>query len=184
MRALEIQAVASSTGSLSASGTSTSARPDTASAATARAVLAGESRQPCKLRMRVAQVKADLIRQRETELLMPAAGPGASEVLRLLRPATETGASTDLPVTGDVPLSSPSLATALATGAAFIAGESVPVTARVSKKEAASIAIASELVGMSCIFGSNGEVRNINHRTYQLLEILVCLLSGWYMFSL
>ena len=35
----------------------------------------------------ILQVKADLIRQREVELLVPAAGPGASEVFHLLRPA-------------------------------------------------------------------------------------------------
>jgi hypothetical protein len=38
--------------------------------------------------LRISQVKTDLIRQREVELLIPAAGPDASEVFHLLRPAT------------------------------------------------------------------------------------------------
>jgi hypothetical protein len=36
------------------------------------------------------QIKSDLIRQREVEFLVPAAGPNASEVFHLLRPAAPT----------------------------------------------------------------------------------------------
>ena len=35
------------------------------------------------------QIKADLIRQREVEILKPSAGPGSSEILHLLRPSVE-----------------------------------------------------------------------------------------------
>ena len=156
VRALEVQAaVASTEANVSGSGAHTGAKAitDTAATAAARAVLAGESRQPCKLRMRVAQVKADLIRQREIQLLLPAAGPGASEVLRLLRPATETGMSIAVPATADVPLSASSAA--LTT---FNAGESVSTNVQASNGEATSTATASELVGMSCTIGSSGEV--------------------------
>ena len=153
MRTLEIRsAAANAKSNLSGSGAHTGARPDTASTAAARAALAGESRQPCKLRMRVAQVKAELIRQRETELLMPAAGHGASEVLRLLRPVTETLASTCVPpAIAEFSQSLSKPVAALAAVTAFNTGQSVSVTAPVS-------VIASELIGMSCTIGSSGEV--------------------------
>ena len=134
------------------------ALPDPASDAAARAVLAGESRQPCKLRMRVAQVKADLIRQREIELLLPSTGPGTTEVLRLLRPATKTEVPAVMTGTANIPISSPSLASVEGKETVFSAGKSVPVTAPVSREDTAAVATASELVGMSCTIGSSGEV--------------------------
>jgi hypothetical protein len=92
--------------------------------------------------MRVAQVKADIIRQREIELLQPAAGPGASEVLRLLSPVSETGVLLGVP-------------------AAANNAEPGSVTAPVASGEAAISSTTSELVGLSCVIGSNGEVCNI-----------------------
>ena len=44
-----------------------------------------------------SQVKSDIIRQREVELLVPAAGPDASEVFHLLRPATPKSAKSQPP---------------------------------------------------------------------------------------
>ncbi len=159
---MEIQSAAPST-KLAASGSEAhnGARPDTASAAAARAALAGESRQPCKLRMRVAQVKADLILKREIELLLPAAGPGASEVLRLLRPVLfPSGVPSAVghvfsmgvpPATADVQLSFSEPTVALTTMTALHAGESVPFTA--PSGEVAATSTASELVGLSCTIG-------------------------------
>ncbi len=148
VRAMEIQAAA-------AKGKTSASNSGEAYTAAARAVLAGESRQPCKLRMRVAQAKAELIRQRESELLLPAAGPGATEILRLLRPQIKTGA----PATTDV-TSSAALAIGQATvgGTALSAGSFVPVTGPDSSEAANAAATSSELVGMSCTIGSSGEV--------------------------
>jgi hypothetical protein len=148
--------------------TRTGALQDQTSTAAAKAVLTGESRLPCKLRMRIAQTKADLIRQREIELLLPAAGPGATEVLRLLRPPTKTGVSTvssqaaTTAATTDVLFSSPSPTAAQATGVVFSNGESVsvivPALGGSLAGEASTAATASDLVGMSCTIGSSGEV--------------------------
>ncbi len=153
MRALEVQAAAAiTTANGSGSEAHNGAEPVATSAA--RAALAEESRQPCKLRMRVAQVKADLIRQREIELLLPAAGPGASEVLRLLRPATTETPMGAPPVAVDyqqlspLPFSEP--AAAVAATAFNAEGATTPVSSET--------ATASDLMGLSCTIGSDGEV--------------------------
>ncbi len=160
VRAMEVQAAASRAAAVPGSG-DPDAQQNTASTAAVSAASAGESKQPCKLRMRIAQVKADLIRQREIEVLLPAAGPEASEVLRLLRPVADTGFSMSVPAVAHVPLPATLISTVMATGAVTHAGHSGSATEPGSSGDAiAPLAVKSGpgLMGLSCTIGSSGEV--------------------------
>ncbi len=160
MRALEIQEKSISTKISAGSGPDKHSgnEQDAASIASDRAALAGESRQPCKLRMRVAQVKADLIRKHEIELLVPAAGQGASEVLRLLCPATEKGFQMGMQAATNNPLPSSMVDAAMIAVSDFNAA---PISS--GGAGCTTSANVSGLVGLSCIFGANGEVCLIQH---------------------
>ncbi len=121
----------------------------------------------------ITQVKADLIHQREVELLVPAAGPGASEVLRLLRPAV-SGPAVAPAAAALPPLQTHSLRRAkLPRKMQSISQKSFSMSAATleaaaasvfgsSKKQLASTAksnTAAGLLGLSCTIGARGEVR-------------------------
>jgi hypothetical protein len=119
----------------------------------------------------VTQVKADLIHQREIELLVPAAGPGASEVLRLLRPAAASrsvDAVSVLPITAQKQSKLPrkmsfiaetsfsmSAATLEAAAAASVFGSSRALAPTAESNT------AEGLLGLSCTIGARGEVSSI-----------------------
>jgi hypothetical protein len=121
-----------------------------------------------KLEMCITQVKADLIHQREIELLVPASGPGASDVLRLLRPGpatlTSTNASASIAV---VPWQKQKLPRKMSS----IAEASFSKSAETLEAAAASVFGSSKnlaptaksnteiLLGLSCTIGACGEVR-------------------------
>jgi hypothetical protein len=116
------------------------------------------------------QVKADLIHQREIELLVPAAGPGASDVLRLLRPAAASrSANTPAPVAvvpthaqkqAKLPRKMSSLAeTSFSMSAATLeaAAASVFGSSKTFTTTAKSNTVEG-LLGLSCTIGARGEV--------------------------
>jgi hypothetical protein len=115
-------------------------------AAEARISRGGSSGKPCKLQMRIAQVKADLICQHEKDLLVPAGGSNASTVLRLLRPTLQR----------NVKVGSKSGTSSSTTDACvnFVAsGAATTVAAATGPTPLTS------LVGVSCIITSSGTVR-------------------------
>ncbi len=125
-------------------------------AAEARISRGGSSGKPCKLQMRIAQVKADLICQHEKDLLLPAGGRTASCILRLLRPTlqrTKTIAansgelSTDNSAEYNSKFRGLSSVNSLENGAATKSASAIGPTPLVS------------LVGVSCIITSSGIVR-------------------------
>ena len=101
----------------------------------------------------VEQVKSNLIRQREVDILVPAAGPGASDVLHLLRPAA-----------------APMVQPALVTGASASILQSAEITSTPppskpaapavfkAKPSFAARGVADTLLRMSCAIGAGGEV--------------------------
>ena len=120
----------------------------------------------------VTQVKADLIHQREIEILVPAAGPGASDVLRLLRPAAASSsrsanAASVVPINAQKQLKLP-------RKMSFIAEASFSMSAATLEAAAASVFgssrafapttesnTAQALLGLSCTIGARGEVSSI-----------------------
>jgi hypothetical protein len=118
--------------------------------------------------MNEIQVKADLIGLREIELLVPAAGPGASEVLHLLRPAASKlqpqsasppAAATPQPSKSRRKMSilasasfSKSAATLEAAAAAVFGDSEQAISTTTSKA-------AEALFGFSCIISARGEVK-------------------------
>jgi hypothetical protein len=124
------------------------------------------------------QVKADLIGLREADLLVPAAGPGASEVLHLLRPAVSKLKANvaSAPAAASVPqslvenrkmstLASESFSMAAATleaAAAAVFGNSEQVGSTSTTQKS-----VEALFGLSCIFSAcgvcSGEVMKLLH---------------------
>ena len=120
------------------------------------------------------QVKADLIGLREADLLVPAAGPGASEVLHLLRPAVSKLKANvaSAPAAASVPqslvenrkmstLASESFSMAAATleaAAAAVFGNSEQVGSTSTTQKS-----VEALFGLSCIFSACGEVMKLLH---------------------
>jgi hypothetical protein len=98
-----------------------------------------------------AQVKNELIGLRVAEVLMPAAGPGASEVLNLLRPAfskSQPQVSTQGPDMQQVQRNIPKIS------------DSESFSASEDSKPASFPPIPEDtLLGFSCIISSHGEVR-------------------------
>ena len=105
------------------------------------------------------QIKTDLIRQREAGLLIPAAGPDASEILRLLRPAvsnppqSETAAVAKRLATSLNPSIS-AIPTIRSSSALTAANEAAPTADAEAKRAAA----AAGLLGLSCTISASGEV--------------------------
>jgi hypothetical protein len=108
------------------------------------------------------QIKADLIRQCEAELLVPVAGPNASEVLRLLRPAVLSppppDAAVGVAVVAPSLAKSPSQCTAVST--AHSAADAPIAATTESKRASDSAAAAAGLLGLSCAISTGGEVRH------------------------
>ena len=109
-------------------------------AAEARIARGGISGMPCKLQMRIAQVKADLICQNEKQLLAPAGGSG---VIRLLRPTIQR-------------IVKAAANSGACSPAADANASAVPATS--SAAASASAAAATSLVGVSCLVTSTGTV--------------------------
>jgi hypothetical protein len=105
----------------------------------------GSSRMPCKLQMRIAQVKADLICQHEKKILVPAGGAGASSVLRMLRPVIQR-------------MMNPSDKLGAASSASDSAFGALYVASQASAAASAAAGVATSLVGLSCIVTSYGAV--------------------------
>ncbi len=119
----------------------------------------------------VTQVKADLIHQREIELLVPAAGPGASDVLRLLRPAA---ASRPVDAVSVLPITAQKQSSKMPRKMSFFAEASFSMSAATLEAAAASVFGSSRaltptaesntvegLLGLSCTIGARGEVSSI-----------------------
>ncbi len=117
---------------------------------------------PYPFQYNIQQIKADLIRQCEAELLVPAAGPNASEVLRLLRPAALSPPPPDAAVGAAV--AAPSLAKSpsqcMAASTAHSAADAPISAATESKRASDSAAAAAGLLGLSCAISAGGEVRH------------------------
>ncbi len=118
------------------------------------------------------QVKADLIRQREVELLKPSAGPGASEILHLLRPAAEDGSAVaveaeqqqDAAVQKQMsPLRWATASFCATTETLAAAAEAVFGTASSAVASNGTVAPATSetLLGLSCAISRRGEVHSI-----------------------
>ena len=124
----------------------TAAASEAEAAAEARISRVKTSGKPCKLQMRIAQVKADLICQHEKDLLVPAGGSNASTVLRLLRPTLQRNVNI-ASKSGTSSLTTDACVNSVASGAATTAAAATGPTPLVS------------LVGVSCIITSSGTVR-------------------------
>jgi hypothetical protein len=105
----------------------------------------------------VSQVKSNLIRQREVEQLVPAAGPGSSDVLHLLRPLAAIAIQ-------------PSSTTAAAAPSVHKSAEmaetiqeAIPAAATESRAKsfAGGGGVTATLMGMSCVIGAGGEVLSL-----------------------
>jgi hypothetical protein len=129
-----------------------------------------------------SQVKADLIRQREIELLKPSAGSGASEILNLLRPTKYEGTAVAVEteqVHADTAKQQISprrwklaetasfctSAATLAAAAEAVFGPSPSAAASNGAVGMQGVAASETLVGLSCAISSSGEV-NINIGSY------------------
>jgi hypothetical protein len=118
------------------------------------------------------QIKADLIRQREADLLVPAAGPNASEILRLLRPAAsnpqeeETAVSLKAAGAAEPALWKPAAkASAPSSLAARLQRRrSISVAAAAAEAKKAADSAAAALLGLSCAISARGEVRLLHAR--------------------
>ncbi len=115
----------------------------------------------------ITQVKADLIHQREVELLVPAAGPGASDVLRLLRPAAASTENTPssiavVPWQKQKQVKLPRKMSSIAEASFSMSAATLEAAAASvfgSSKNIAPANTAEELLGLSCTIGARGEVR-------------------------
>jgi hypothetical protein len=112
------------------------------------------------------QIKADLIHKREADLLVPAAGPNASEILRLLRPAVRnkpTSERTAGYAAGSVIrtqlANAPNQSTAGIPMSELNSGDGDTPAAAETKSETASAA-AVRLMGLSCAISAHGEVQS------------------------
>ena len=93
----------------------------------------------------ISQAKSNLIRQREVEQLVPAAGPGASDLLHLLRP-----------------LAALAIQPACTTAAPHVHKSAEIAETNQEAIPAAATArgggVSATLIGMSCVIGAGGEV--------------------------
>jgi hypothetical protein len=106
------------------------------------------------LNLLIEQVKSNLIRQRELDLLLPAAGPGASDVLQLLRPAVASRVQPVL-ATASAPISSLQYAK-------IAVKEPLPISTASATSRAKSMpgetGPVDKLLHISCTVGAGGEV--------------------------
>lgn len=122
------------------------------------------------------QIKAELIRQREIELLKPSAGAGASEIVHLLRPTAEEGSSdaiegahlqaSSMQKQPEVPPQGRRLA---ATASFYASAETLAAAAEVVFGSAAAeagsgsadVSASEKLLGLSCAISKGGEVMSL-----------------------
>ena len=102
--------------------------------------------------MLVNQVKSNLIRQREKNLLIPAAGPGASDVLHLLRPAAAPKVQ---PVSSTIPspFQLPAEIEAIAPSSTPAVSASFRAKTTLGERQSTEM-----LQGISCAIGAGGKV--------------------------
>ena len=98
----------------------------------------------------LSQAKSNLIRQREVEQLVPAAGPGASDLLHLLRPLAALAFQPEC--TTDAPHVHKSAKIAETKQEQLLLGR-LPAAAT-----ARGGGVSATLIGMSCVIGAGGEV--------------------------